>query len=316
MPVSDNMRAMMVWLRKRVEILVPLVALPVFFSMAGSGGGKLSTPVTVLVWGLAAVYVALVIWSPMALPFKELRPMSWRRLGWAARIVVPLMLVATLTLVGLYFLAGPLSSSSSGFVSAVLLATLLGTIGFAAEGSIPVDLFPEFRQREFRRIGYAVIAAFFLVLLSFLWEELFSSMVSRPVGAALGETEPAMEQTASNFDASNPLRLLVSMLIGAGLFEEMLFRLGIMTTVWWLTRRWGWGLLVSALLFGLYHISPLSGQGAYNLQTAPVIAVLSSFGMGLANGVIYRYRGFPTAVLAHGVGNWLVLMIMSGAGAM
>ncbi len=95
MPVSDKVRAAVGWLRKRVEIAVPVLALPVFFSMAGSGSQEIPAGVAILVWVLAAVYVGLVIWSPMALPFKELRAMSWRRIGWAARIVVPLMLVAT-----------------------------------------------------------------------------------------------------------------------------------------------------------------------------------------------------------------------------
>lgn len=301
------------WARARIEVLVPALALPVFFSMTGSGGGHRTPGVTTLIWGLAAAYVALVVWSPMALPAKDSQPITWAGIKRAATIVVPVMLAATLILVGLYLLKGP-SSSSSGFVSALLLATLLGTLGLAAEGSLPVDLFPEFRRRELRRVLYAIVAALFLTLLSFLWEELFSSFVAHPVGAALGEVEPALQETASNFDAGNPLILLVNLLIGAGLFEEMLFRLGIMTLVWALTRRWGWGLLASALCFGLYHISPLSGLGAYNLQTAPVIAVLSSFGMGLATGVIYRYRGFTTAVLAHGLGDWLVVLIMAGTG--
>jgi membrane protease YdiL (CAAX protease family) len=68
-------------------------------------------------------------------------------------------------------------------------------------------------------------------------------------------------------------------------------------------------LLLSALAFGLYHISPLSGMAAQNLQT-PVTAILESFGVGLAMGLIYRYRGFTTAVMTHALGNWLVVMLL------
>ncbi|MBN1312691.1 MAG: CPBP family intramembrane metalloprotease [Anaerolineae bacterium] len=312
----DKVRAVTGWLWTRIEVLVPLLALPVFFSMVRGDGGELPTGFTVLVWGAAAVYIGLVIWSPMALPAKNPQPVSWKQIGKAAQIVVPSMLAATLILVGLSYLRTQPGSGSPGFISALLLATLLGSVGVAAEGTLPVDLFPEFRWRKVKRILYAVVAAFFLILLSFLWENLFSSIVAEPIGAVMGEIELEAGDAASSFDTASPLLLLVNMLIGAGFFEEMLFRVGIMTIVWRLTRRWGWGLLVSALLFGFYHISPLSGQGAYNLQTAPVMAVLSSVGMGLANGFIYRHRGFLTAVLAHGLGNWLVLMIMSGAGSM
>lgn len=318
--ILEKSRAVIGWLRKRVEIVVPLLALPVFFSMLGSGGKTLPTSVVELVGGAALLYAGLVIWSPMALPLKELRAMSWKRVGWAARIVVPSVLIAALITIGLSVLRGLSGSTGSGslvwFSLYLLLAAFLGSVGLAAEGSLPVDLFPEFRQRKLRRIVYAVVAAFFLVLLSFLWEELFSSLIADPIGLALGETQATAQETASGFEGRGPLDLLVNMLVGAGFFEELLFRVGIMTTVWWATRRWGWGLLVSALLFGLYHISPFSGQSAINLQTAPVIAVLSSFGMGLANGFIYRHRGFLAAVLAHGMGNWLVLITMSGAGGM
>jgi membrane protease YdiL (CAAX protease family) len=84
---------------------------------------------------------------------------------------------------------------------------------------------------------------------------------------------------------------------------------GIMTPVWALTGRWGWGWLASSLAFGLYHISPLSGMAATNLQ-APVTAVLESFGTGLAIGLIYRYRGFTTAVMTHALGDWVVVMVL------
>jgi membrane protease YdiL (CAAX protease family) len=107
-----------------------------------------------------------------------------------------------------------------------------------------------------------------------------------------------------------PLVRLVQLLIGAGLIEELLFRVGIMTLVWGWTRRWGWGLVVSALAFGLYHISPLSGISALNLER-PIATVLSSFNMGLVTGVVYRYRGFETAVLVHGLGDWVIVMLLA-----
>jgi len=59
--------------------------------------------------------------------------------------------------------------------------------------------------------------------------------------------------------------------------------------------------------------SVINGLSQYNLQ-APVIAVVKSFGMGLANGLIYRYRGFTAAVLVHTLGNWLLVMILSATG--
>jgi len=66
--------------------------------------------------------------------------------------------------------------------------------------------------------------------------------------------------------------------------------------------RWQWGLLASALLFGLYPISPINTMSRYNFQP-PATAVVKSFGMGLANGLICRYRVFTAAILVHTLGN-------------
>jgi membrane protease YdiL (CAAX protease family) len=198
----------------------------------------------------------------------------------------------------------------AGVVLAILLLTSLGTAGLAAERRLPIDLFPVLRRREIGRILYVLVAALFLAVLENMWSGIWGD-IAAGIGRALGETPLVDNDAASYFDVGNPLRLFLNFLIGAGLAEEFLFRVGIMTPVWALTGRWGWGLLVSALIFGLYHISPLSGMAAHNLQ-APVTAVLESFGAGLAIGVIYRYRGFMTAVMTHALGNWLVVMILLG----
>ena len=105
------------------------------------------------------------------------------------------------------------------------------------------------------------------------------------------------------------VRLLAGLLVGAGFFEERLFRLGILTLVWTLTRRYSIGLLVSAVLFGLYHVTPLSGMDVY--LATPLPAVITSAAMGIYMGLVYRYRGFAAAVLVHGLGDWIVIMMIT-----
>jgi membrane protease YdiL (CAAX protease family) len=194
----------------------------------------------------------------------------------------------------------------------MLLIVLLGSVGLAAERSLPIDLFPVFRRRDLRRVLYIIVAALFLALVAQLWGSLFGGL-ARGIAGALGERPDSTRSAAALFEVGNPLVLFLSLLIGAGVFEELLFRVGIMTPVWALTRRWWAGLLVSAVCFGLYHISPFSGMGQHNLQF-PISATLTSFGMGLANGWIYRYRGFATAVMTHALGDWLIIMLLAGAG--
>jgi membrane protease YdiL (CAAX protease family) len=87
-----------------------------------------------------------------------------------------------------------------------------------------------------------------------------------------------------------------------------------LTINWKFTRRWGWGLLVSALFFGVYHITPLSGISTFS-ASSPITTVLTAFSMGLIMGIIYRYRGLTTAILVHGLGDWEVIMLLGSAGA-
>jgi membrane protease YdiL (CAAX protease family) len=65
------------------------------------------------------------------------------------------------------------------------------------------------------------------------------------------------------------------------------------------------------LVFGLYHITPLSGMYAYT--ATPITAVLTSAAMGCYMGLIYRYRGFLAAVLVHGLGDWIVVLLITSS---
>jgi membrane protease YdiL (CAAX protease family) len=293
------------WLKARIELLAPILGLPLFFGMLGWMDASLTNTQTVLVWGLAITYAVLVLWSPMTLPVKERQAVTWARVKRVAVIVVVAVAGALLLTMALRQSS---SESSSGEVFTLLLSISLGIAGVVAEGTLPIDLFPVMRRREIRRVLYVIAAALFLMVLVQFWSGLFDDL-AKGIGGVFGETPPASRDAASYFDDYDPLSFFVGQLFSAGI-EELFFRVGIMTLVWALTRRWGWGLFVSSVCFGLYHIS-LSGMSEYFLQ-APVIAVVESFGAGLANGVIYRYRGFTTAVLVHALGNWLLLMLFMG----
>lgn len=269
---------------------------------------------TALVYVTAVLYAVLVLRSPMRLPGKEPLPVSRRALRETALKVTLVVLMAFGLLALLSLISGDMADEGAlgpaGVVVAILLLTGLGTAGLAAEQRLPTDLFPLLRRRKARRILYVLVAAFFLALLVQMWGGIWGD-IAASLGQLARETPPAETEAAAQFDVSHPLILFLNFLIGAGLFEELLFRVGIMTTVWALAGSWGWGLIVSSLAFGLYHISPLSGMATHYLQ-APVTAVVQSFGAGLAMGLIYRYRGFMTVVMTHALGNWLVVMILLG----
>jgi membrane protease YdiL (CAAX protease family) len=297
------------WLKVRVEILVPALGLPLFLMMLKSNEGQPHQALITLSWGLALSYATLVLWSPMALPAKEPQPpncSAFRRTAVTVALIVVGAIVAQTALRTAFGVTA--TSGNSPLVSLMTLTLIigLGTAGIVAERELPIDLFPVIRRRETRRIVYVVVAALFLTVLEQIWSHMFRGVASS-IGATLGETVPS-DRLPSQIDASQPVYLFFYFLIGAGVFEELLFRVGIMTAVWRPAGHWLSGLLVSALLFGVYHVT-LSGFSGYFLQ-APVTAVLNSFGAGLATGIIYRYRGFTTAVMAHTLGNWILVMLI------
>jgi membrane protease YdiL (CAAX protease family) len=311
-----NMRKTPAWIAARLELSVLFLALPTFFSMVSMLQGEVQPWQSALVYGLALVYGGLTLWSPMQLPGKEPlpvdRPIARRtalRLSAVVLVGVALLILSSLITQG----SGGGKTRLPYFVLAIILIISLGTGGALAERGLTIDLLPVLRRRQPRRIVYVLVAAFFLAMLTFFWSNLFSGVIDS-IGRAASEAAPDVQSAASSFSVENPLLLFVQLFIGAGLYEELLFRLGIMTIVWRLTHRWGWGLIVSAVFFGLYHISPLSGISTYN-AASPLTAVLTSFSMGIIMGIIYRYRGLETVVLVHGLGDWLVLMLLASSAA-
>jgi len=309
------MHNILAWLKARLELIVPLLAVPTFFAMVELTQGEVKAWQTVLVYGLALVYIGVVVWSPMGLPAKAVLPVDREITRKVILTVTAVVLAGAASLVILSLAAADSGEGKTRlpyFVLSLLLIIFLGSGGVIAERGLTIDLFPELRQHVPRRIVYALVAAFFLAMLTFFWSNLFSGVIDS-IGQAAGETAGDAEAAASSFNVDKPLVLLVQLLVGAGLFEELLFRMGIMTIVWRITRRWGWGLLVSALLFGIYHITPLSGISTFS-ASSPLTTVLTSFTMGIIMGLIFRYRGLLAAVLVHGLGDWVVIMLLGNSG--
>jgi membrane protease YdiL (CAAX protease family) len=100
------------------------------------------------------------------------------------------------------------------------------------------------------------------------------------------------------------------LLAGAGIAEETPFRLVCLTLTWRLTRRRKLSITLSALLFGLYHLTPLNGMYQVFLQY-PISQFLASTLIGMIWGVLYVRRGYETAVLSHTLSDWLPLVIFT-----
>jgi membrane protease YdiL (CAAX protease family) len=312
-----SFRGALRWVVRRWEVLIPVLGIFMFHGMMGSNDAKPQPWQTGVVIGMAIAYVAIVLWQPMRVPEKapgslDRAPAPLNRAGVirAAKVVVPAVVAGVVVSTIIRAVEGRGSEGSTLWgLSSVVLVAVLGTFGLAAERRLPVDLLPVPRRREWLRIAYVLMAAFSLALVGQLWGGIAQDIAKGIGQQAFGETSLDVEGAASSFNVESPIRLLIGLLIGAGFFEELLFRLGILTLIWALTRRYSIGLIVSALLFGLYHITPLSGMSSY--LATPITAVLTSAAMGVYMGLIYRYRGFVAAVLVHGLGDWIVIMMIT-----
>jgi membrane protease YdiL (CAAX protease family) len=297
-------------IKERAEIIVAVIGLLMFWMISQFSESGLTSWVPPVVFGLAAVYIGIILWKPIRLPEKVRQPLTWGAVMQAGRVVLPLALAAAGVNILLSLFSSSGSDSSLGwFLVYLALLVVLGSSGLAAEHSLGIDLFPVIRRREARWLVYVLTAALFLTLTQLFLDNLFGELLTR-IGLTLGDQPIETGSATREFEFNSPLLLLAQMLVGAGIFEELLFRVGIMTLVWGLTRRWQLGLLVSALFFGLYHITPLTGMETY--LAAPVAAVLSSFTVGLYTGLVYRYRGFTAVVLMHSLGNWIMVMLFAG----
>lgn len=109
----------------------------------------------------------------------------------------------------------------------------------------------------------------------------------------------------------NPWVAFLMLLGGAGLAEEIPFRLVCLSFFWHLTRRRKLSILLAAIAFGAYHLTPLNGMYQIFLQY-PISQFLGSLLIGLIWGTLYVRRGFETTALGHTLSNWLPFMLFRG----
>ncbi len=191
------------------------------------------------------------------------------------------------------------------FCQAIIgLALARQIVGFEP---LPVARAVEKRERILRSVllmvGIAVLAVAGYAI---------ADMLGTGLARALGEVKQAGEGSNS---AMPPLwQLFFYFLGGAGIAEETVYRLVILSLVWRLTRRSWVAIVVSGLAFGAYHLTPLSGMYLTFWQY-PLTQFLGSTLIGIVWGHVFTRRGYETAVLAHTLSDWLpaaVFTVMSG----
>lgn len=117
------------------------------------------------------------------------------------------------------------------------------------------------------------------------------------------------QQAQSALPTTNKWLVFFSLLGGAGIAEETTYRLVILSLVWKLTNHKWLAIVVSALAFGAYHLSPLN-QMYLIFWKFPISQFTASVLIALMNGYVFTKRGFGTTVLAHTLSDWLPFMLL------
>ncbi len=133
------------------------------------------------------------------------------------------------------------------------------------------------------------------------------SIVLGSIGTGVGHVvfhESIPANSGSSLFPLSKWRVFFQFLNGAGMIEETLFRLVILTLGWWVTGKKWLAILLSAVAFGAYHLSPLDSF-YLTFWHYPLSQFLSSTLIGLLWGWIYTWRGYETAVLSHTLSDWL-----------
>lgn len=124
-------------------------------------------------------------------------------------------------------------------------------------------------------------------------------------GRFLGEGDYT-KQLAGSLEV-NAFQAFFVLLGGAGVAEEVVFRLLAVSIVWKLTGRAWAGVGGGALLFALYHFTPL--DGFYRTEWLfPIGALASNLLVGAVWGIVYVKRGLETAIAGHMLLDWLTFV--------
>ena len=200
----------------------------------------------------------------------------------------------------------------TGFTLGMFLTEMTGTIGMfclsligltlaRSIGSfepLPVTQSLKERQHLWSRLVWSLGVALLAVPVTIIL-----GLIGTSIGhAVFHETIPATN--SSSLFPMSKWRVFFQLLAGAGMIEETLFRLVILSWVWWVTGRKWLAILLSAVAFGAYHLSPLDSFYV-TFWHYPMSQFLSSSFIGLLWGWVYTWRGYETAILSHTLSDWL-----------
>lgn len=249
-------------------------------------------------FALLWVFVSSVVfvagrWWAGAYEFREKMLEQWK----------PALVIALLHALGAGFGGyGFLQVSSIGYFCQAMIGLALARSIHGFE-PLPVSQAVVHRKNRTEHLYLMLVASLAVVVaalfvngvLGGLLPQLFGETISRSAG--FGSLFP-----------ENAWQSFLLLLAGAGISEETTYRLLFLPLFWRLTRRPWVAIVLSSLLFGAYHLSPLDALYRQFWERPLTIFTLSA-AMGVLMGTVYIKRGYETAVLGHTLGDWAGLLL-------
>jgi membrane protease YdiL (CAAX protease family) len=207
---------------------------------------------------------------------------------WRPALVIAVLYAASMGLGG----RGFLNPSGIGIFCQALVGLALAR-DITDYESLPVACSVARREHVLRRVGMMLCVSVLLVPVI-----LIVSMIGSSIGRFIsGGASLSFDSVAGMFPVQS-WRVFFLMLAGAGIAEETPYRLVILSLLWRLTRRRWMAIVLSAVIFGAYHLTPLNSMYTVHWQ-APIPQFFVTTLAGLVMGYVYTKCGYETVVLGH-----------------
>jgi membrane protease YdiL (CAAX protease family) len=247
-------------------------------------------------FAVSAILIAGQCWQPP----RDVRDKMLRQ--WKPSLVIALLHALGAGIGGMGFFQ---LSSIAKFCQAMIgLSLAYSILGFEP---LPVTQAVIHKEKRTESIAWMLGAAMAVVIAAFFVNGFLWSVLLR----IFGETMSNSEGFASFF-SPNAWQSFFLLLAGAGIAEETTYRLVCLSFFWRLTRRPWVAILLSALLFGAYHLSPLDALYPQFWERPRTVFTMSTI-MGVVMGYVYLKRGYESAVVGHTLGDWIPLLISRAA---
>jgi membrane protease YdiL (CAAX protease family) len=255
--------------------------------------------ITTFIWIIAWTAALLIVLALPRLARRDIHFVKILKNQWKPSLSITVLYLASMLLGG--------RSIFNPYALAVFSQAMFG---LAIAGGIPNFKALRISQAlvERQHIARDVFASL-LVTLGMVVPAVLVGTIGLSIGRSIFGEIAQTNQAQASF-TGNLASAFFLFLAGSGIAEETPYRLFLVSALWRWTRRPGLAILISALVFGLYHLTPLDGL-YQTFWLFPISQVLASTLIGIIWGYLYRWRGYESAVLAHTLSNWLPILIFA-----